>query len=179
MERKELTDLLVNSVKGASFTVENDVDTDNCDAAGYLRMLDSYYKLGDNEQSCVKSSYFRKIQDHLVSINDIKTEGLINEEFLKKVNYCQKASGIGSLLIIAMPVNPYVGALGMGCLSTFIGITWAKIKAKKKLHFKELEQFAEESKELIGKLKAVDYKELAGVLEEAKPEIMPYLGKDI
>lgn len=178
MERKELTDLLVNSVKGAAFAIENDVDTNN-DAAGYLRMLDSYYKLGDNEQSFVRNSYLRGIQDYLVFINDIQVEGLINEEFMKKINYCQKASGIGSLLILTLPVNPYVGALGIGCLATFLGITLAKRKAKKQLHYNELEKFAEESKQLTEKIKAVDYKELASVLEEAKPQITPYLGKDI
>ncbi|MDI6737184.1 MAG: hypothetical protein QME12_01570 [Nanoarchaeota archaeon] len=172
MERKELTDLLVNSVKGSSYV-------DTVASNDYLRTLDNYYRLAPDTPDFARKSYLRSIQDTLVSLNDIQVEGIINKEFMAKVGYSQKASAIGSLLAAAMPLNPYVGALGLGCLALFAGITIAKHRVKKQTHLKDMQKVADELAPVRDELKKVELQELDYVLQQNKAEIMPYLGKDI
>ncbi|MFH1065459.1 MAG: hypothetical protein V1734_03075 [Nanoarchaeota archaeon] len=172
METKTLTDIVLNSVKGSNYA--------NTEAADdYFRIIDNYYKLSPETPEFARTSYLRSIHNTLVSLNDINVEGMINPKFLGSVNYTQKASGIGSLLIAALPVNPFIGALGFGCLSVFIGIIIAKFRAKKYVHLKDLQEVADELAPVRDELKKVELKDLDYVLQQSKEEIMPYLRKAI
>lgn len=172
METKELSDIILNSVKGSSYANTEVADD-------YLRIIDNYYKLPPDTPEFARKSYLGSIHDTLVSLKDINVEGIINKEFVAKVNYSQKASGIGSLLIAAMPVNPYLGAFGFGCLALFMGLTVAKCRAKKQTHLKDMQKIADELAPVRDELKKVGLKELDYVLQQNKGEILPYLQKSI
>ena len=172
MENKTLTEIVLNSVKGSSYA--------NTEAADdYLRLLDNYYRISSDTAYSEKTSYLRSIHNALVSLKDINVEGIINKDFMAKVNYSQKASGIGALLTAALPVNIYVGAFGLGCLALFIGITRAKHRAKKQTHLKDMQKIANELAPIRDELKKVELKDLDYVLQQNKAVIMPYLQKAI
>jgi len=172
MENKNLTEIVLNSVKGSKYA-----DTEAAD--NYLRLLDNYYKSPPDTHDFAKRRDLRSIQDTLVSLNDIQVEGIINKEFITKVNYSQKASAIGSLLTAAAPVNIYVAALGLGCIALFIGITVAKHRAKKLTHLKDMQKVADELAPVRDELKKVELKDLDYVLQQNKEVILPYLQKAI
>ncbi|MFA5887406.1 MAG: hypothetical protein WC852_01710 [Candidatus Nanoarchaeia archaeon] len=170
METKELSDIILNCVKGHANRVAGE---------DYMRTLDNYYNLAPDAPSSRKTTYLRNIQDTLVSLHDIQVEGILNTRFVNVVNYSQKVLAIGSLLTLAIPINAYLGVLGLSCLAPFIGITIAKFRTKKQTCLKDLQTVADGLTPVRDELKKVELKDLDYVLQQNKVEIMPYLQKAI
>lgn len=192
MERKELTDIVLNSAIGArtlSFLTDfllqkvkfakrltNDEAQEkyNSIAEDYIRLLDNYYAHSEKDASVEGNcDYLRGIQQHFVYIHDIKVEGIVDKKFFERTKKLREFSSYGAIFIITAPLSMYTGGFGVASAGIYFGARLAKRRISRFLN--EVQKIADELAPIRDRLRDAELTEFHEVLQAEKERVTAIL----